>query len=55
MIKAVLHYLFVIFTLLFMMIMIIPAIFFWLFGRFNIIGSIYWWAGDIERKYFNLK
>lgn len=51
--KQFLHYIFVVSTLLIMLLCIIPAIFFWLFFRYNLIDSIYWWAGDIERKYFS--
>ena len=50
--KIVLHYIFVVSTLLVMLICIPLAIFFWLFFRYNLINGIYDYAGKIEREYF---
>ena len=50
--KKILHYIFIISTIILMAICVIPAIFFWLVTDYNLIHEIYWAAGSFERKYF---
>lgn len=50
--KAILHTLFIIIIVLFMILMLIPSIVIYMFSGVNLIQEIHIEAGKLERKYF---
>ena len=51
--KSLLHFLFMVVIILFMLFVLIPSIFVYMFTRINIIQEIQFEAAKIERKYFS--
>jgi hypothetical protein len=51
--KNLIHYIFILFSLILLFAAALPAFFIWIFFRFNIMEKIYWACGDFERKHFS--
>jgi hypothetical protein len=51
--KSILHFLFMVTIILFMLLMLLPSIAIYMFTRINIIQEIQLEAARLERKYFS--